>query len=948
MQRPLQHIIILLQQPVTLLLRQACALLLLALLAAEAGAQTGDLRWLTLRDGLPGMSVTSFCEDPTGKMWIGTSNGIALYNGITFHNYALPRLTDGQPGFCHELTIDREGNVWAATKGGVFRLKRYDSEFRQVAPELTLTECILCVGDTVYVGARTGLFVIDSQGKARAVNISTTGMQENNSVRCLRQTTDKIWFTLRYSVVSIDKQTGALRTYPMELPSGLSRFDICGDRLFLGTKNNGLYVLDTLTGLSHKVEAISNVVNDVHTTGQHTLTVASDGSGAYLLDAETEQVLNYYGNNSQDNHLPTDAVYTYLRTKGGVDWIGMYQSGLSIGSHAYPVFAPYECGTFSTRGMKVTASLADGQQRLIAVKGGFWLVDTATQQSHYYDTSGNQQLHIMDLCRFRDSYYIGSFDGGLLRFDIASRQLSRLPGCQQLTWASVHDMAVSPQGQLWVASSEGIFIIDEHHNVVKNYTEKNSKVLPGLNSVMFDRQGNAWLGSTQGMCLFLTKEQEFKVKDFPNGFFDHTPRLRFTSQGDSIYAWSPIGIYRSDALMTSFSEVTLPGGVLGEKCMDFVPDGDDTRYIGTERGLFRIDNRRHTLLQLSQSWGIRGDIVSTGTLGMNEHHIWIATNEGLMIADKRVFTSDSLKAMSIPIEAESIITGQTLLSADKLLKANDSREITVTWNWVSQKLVVSPCIVDYGQHQGEIFEYRTDDGTWQQGNIGQPVELTSLLPGKHTLQMRLAGLEGSTAGYTVRVCPSWLFYLEVAVLIVALVLFLWWRSWRRRTKLLLQEHKDTEEALIEEMKDAALTDDRNTTAGEPAAATEETGEAKYQKSRIGDKELARLFTQMENYVKTEKPYLRSDSKMSDIAVALGVSPSLLSQVFTLYVKEPYYDYINKYRLEEFKHLIGEGRHKQFTITALSEQCGFKKTSFFSTFRKVEGTTPTEWIQKHSR
>jgi AraC-like DNA-binding protein len=85
--------------------------------------------------------------------------------------------------------------------------------------------------------------------------------------------------------------------------------------------------------------------------------------------------------------------------------------------------------------------------------------------------------------------------------------------------------------------------------------------------------------------------------------------------------------------------------------------------------------------------------------------------------------------------------------------------------------------------------------------------------------------------------------------------------------------------------------------------------------------------------------------MSDIAGTLGVSPSLLSQVFTLYLKEPYYDYINKYRLEEFKKLIQEGRHKQFTITALSEQCGFKKTSFFSTFRKVEGTTPTEWIQR---
>ena len=102
---------------------------------------------------------------------------------------------------------------------------------------------------------------------------------------------------------------------------------------------------------------------------------------------------------------------------------------------------------------------------------------------------------------------------------------------------------------------------------------------------------------------------------------------------------------------------------------------------------------------------------------------------------------------------------------------------------------------------------------------------------------------------------------------------------------------------------------------------------------------------MDEYVKENKPYLNVDLKMSDIAASIGVSPSMLSQVFSLHAKESYYDYINRYRLEEFKRLIASGQHKQYTISALSEKCGFKKTSFFSTFRKVEGTTPTEYIQK---
>jgi AraC-like DNA-binding protein len=62
------------------------------------------------------------------------------------------------------------------------------------------------------------------------------------------------------------------------------------------------------------------------------------------------------------------------------------------------------------------------------------------------------------------------------------------------------------------------------------------------------------------------------------------------------------------------------------------------------------------------------------------------------------------------------------------------------------------------------------------------------------------------------------------------------------------------------------------------------------------------------------------------------------------LNESYYAYVNHFRLEEFKRLIDEGEYKRYTVTALSERCGFKRTSFFSTFRKVEGMTPAEYLK----
>ena len=103
---------------------------------------------------------------------------------------------------------------------------------------------------------------------------------------------------------------------------------------------------------------------------------------------------------------------------------------------------------------------------------------------------------------------------------------------------------------------------------------------------------------------------------------------------------------------------------------------------------------------------------------------------------------------------------------------------------------------------------------------------------------------------------------------------------------------------------------------------------------------------MKRHIEEGKVYTDADLKMKHLADVLHISPSKLSQIFSLYMKENYYDFINKYRLDEFKRLLDAGEYKRYTITALSRQSGFKKSNFFSTFRKVEGMTPMEYLKKN--
>jgi AraC-like DNA-binding protein len=210
--------------------------------------------------------------------------------------------------------------------------------------------------------------------------------------------------------------------------------------------------------------------------------------------------------------------------------------------------------------------------------------------------------------------------------------------------------------------------------------------------------------------------------------------------------------------------------------------------------------------------------------------------------------------------------------------------------------------------------------------------------GQHTLTVRLMGVEGTETTWQLMVKPSVWAWLELILFIIAVVsLWLWWR-YRKYTKKVIAEHQMTEQALIEESEELKVKSEEFT------AVIDDTTQ-KYSKVKIDEEECENIVSRMKEYLECERVYTNADLKMKDLADVLHLSAPKLSQVFNLYLNENYYEFINRYRLEEFKRLIEAGEYKRFTITALSEQCGFKKSNFFSTFRKVEGLTPAEYLKK---
>lgn len=95
-----------------------------------------------------------------------------------------------------------------------------------------------------------------------------------------------------------------------------------------------------------------------------------------------------------------------------------------------------------------------------------------------------------------------------------------------------------------------------------------------------------------------------------------------------------------------------------------------------------------------------------------------------------------------------------------------------------------------------------------------------------------------------------------------------------------------------------------------------------------------------------KPYLKSEITISDLAGKIGVSVFKLSRVINEDHNRNFFDFINNYRVNEVKQLLGSTKNSGEKIESIAYDCGFNsKSSFYSIFKKQTNLTPTEYREK---
>jgi len=106
---------------------------------------------------------------------------------------------------------------------------------------------------------------------------------------------------------------------------------------------------------------------------------------------------------------------------------------------------------------------------------------------------------------------------------------------------------------------------------------------------------------------------------------------------------------------------------------------------------------------------------------------------------------------------------------------------------------------------------------------------------------------------------------------------------------------------------------------------------------------APVILELQEMMKKNKPYLNPELNIGNVANQLNIHAHQLSKLINKQLEKNFFEFVNEYRVEEFKKLVTNPKNKHISILGLAYDAGFNsKATFYRFFKNSTGLTPSEF------
>jgi len=119
--------------------------------------------------------------------------------------------------------------------------------------------------------------------------------------------------------------------------------------------------------------------------------------------------------------------------------------------------------------------------------------------------------------------------------------------------------------------------------------------------------------------------------------------------------------------------------------------------------------------------------------------------------------------------------------------------------------------------------------------------------------------------------------------------------------------------------------------------------AKHEKYQMSGKQRAVYLKKLLQTMNSQKPYMNPELTLKELSDLADIPPRYLSQILNESLKQNYYEFINRYRIEASKEYLSDPEKQKCTILEILYEVGFNsKVAFNTAFKKYIGMTPRHY------
>ena len=497
------------------------------------------------------------------------------------------------------------------------------------------------------------------------------------------------------------------------------------------------------------------------------LCVGTNGKGMKVLSLADGHMENFSYKEKKRYSIGCNTITSFLYDKG-IWWIGTQFGGLNYTPLVGEKFSYYDWKDFYSTDYNIRSfcQLKSGNKLIGTRTGLFYISEKENRIKKFISEDESSPLRSdIILCikeLSNNSILISTYGGGVYLFDENSLTLKDFSKEEPLLYGCFFQFAEDQEGNLWFASTDGVYRCSMQGKLLKKYDVSNSGL---TNNTVFyvypDSIGRLWIGTYSG--LFLMDIETGKIRsDCFSSPIQSTVKYIMEDSKNNIWICSENGLYKINQDLTINKHYT-KGDILPDNIvLSILEDKQGNFWITTLKEIVKFDSTESIHYTYRRMDGLIGTDFNNNVYQLDSNIIWWA-NEGGLIYTSEDDTNVDVKSVKHPIVSSYLIDK---MEYDPTFR-NQSEAITL---YKDNTLCFKFSNLDYSLPYANYYEYKLEgyDKDWVKQTGVNEVIYYNLPSGKYVFKIRASENSEPAQQWSVSVHKSYFTFVMILLVIVVI------------------------------------------------------------------------------------------------------------------------------------------------------------------------------------